>query len=30
MNHRWFDQLDWDYLDKKKLIPIYLPTVSTP
>ena len=27
INHRWFDNLDWDYLMKKKLIPIYVPSV---
>jgi hypothetical protein len=30
MNHRWFDQLDWDFLAKKKLIPIYVPQVASP
>jgi len=29
MNHRWFDNLDWDFLLKKKLIPIYIPSITS-
>lgn len=27
-NHRWFEQLDWEFLEQKRLIPIYVPKVS--
>jgi hypothetical protein len=29
-NHRWFEQLDWEFLEQKRLIPIYVPKISNP